>query len=120
MKKVFLLSLVLLLLTGNLFAQENTINSSQDSISNTQQLLYSSTGKNQKLKKISSSNTSSDKETGTLMGAVIGAGTGVVIAAVLGSISMEGGDRKASAGALILCGVFGAVIGAMVGGMASE
>jgi len=116
MKKVFLLSLVLFLLTGNLFAQTN-FNPPQDS---SETKPHSLTTSGYKFKKLSSSKDTSDKESGTLVGAVIGAGAGVTIAAVLGSISMEGGDRKASAGALILCGVFGAVIGAMVGGMASE
>jgi len=112
MKKVFLLSLCSLLLTGNLFSQTINFNTSQDSL--TQKFNFSklSISDNKTL----SRHKTSDKEEAVLAGAVIGAAVGVGIAAILGSFSLEpSNDKKASAPALILGGVFGGFIGAMVG-----
>lgn len=132
MKASFILSLIFIFLTCNLFAQTDSTNLQNNSLtsgnvsfqidsSKSSDSTISSSGVPlSKTKKNKSKNTSS-KDSGILIGTVVGAAAGVGIAAFLGSFSLEpSNSKKASLGELILGGLIGGVLGGIIGGLISK
>lgn len=126
MKILIVLSLIFSFVSCNLFAQskdslETPLNTSQRDSVKTSDSAFTSASKPDKKQKKNSPQKTSSKDSGILIGSLVGAAAGVGIAAILGSFSLEpSNNKKASLGELILGGVVGAVIGGIVGGLVSK
>ena len=125
MKILIVLSLLFSFVSSNLYAQsqdslQTLLIPQSDSVKASDSTVSSASNPNKKLKKNSPQKTSS-KDSGIIIGSLVGAAAGVGIAALLGSFSLEpSNSKKASLGELILGGVVGAVIGGIVGGLVSK
>ncbi|MBS1494077.1 MAG: hypothetical protein JST55_11225 [Bacteroidetes bacterium] len=117
MKILIVLSLLFSFLSWNLFAQSSASITDTSLSTNT---LYKSNKSIKSLTKDSTEQTS-DKDSGMLIGAVVGGCSGILIGVLASSFSLEPhSDTKISFPAVLVGGVAGALVGAIIGGIASE
>lgn len=116
MKKFSIIFLLLFFVNANLFAQAD---SSFSKLPVSVKSLHNNI-QQKPIKKISTRKTS-DEKSGMLIGAAVGAGAGVLLGVIAGSISMEPhSDNSVPFGTLVVAGVAGAFVGAIIGGVASK
>ena len=119
MKRISIIFLLTIFFTVNLSAQTD---SSLTHLSDNQKPSLSNIDlETSKSVKIISIGKKSDENSGMLIGAAVGAGAGVLLGLLAGNISMEPhSDNSVPFGTLVVAGVAGAFVGAIIGGIASK